>query len=265
MTSNLECIGLDVSDKAALERLLRTAADDGVELGVRDGRRVVRWQDDDGARLVLVLDRANRLVALTPSFASEPGAVLASLQHANDECWTAAVMEDGSQVTALAADLEQGALLDPGAGVGGDAGVVALGRAVEVLPDAETFATSSASLLDPSRSDADGGARMGPESFIPTGMFAGDPSQVRPHGRLNGTVLRSRTCRNSLTGAEFHVARVRTVGFELDVCLAASEHRQVPPPGAVVAGMVYLVAALAAVPAPESTSPGRRFRAPWRR
>ncbi|AEE47538.1 hypothetical protein [Cellulomonas fimi] len=265
MTSNLGCIGLDAPDSAVLERLLRTAAERGAELGVRDGRRVVRWQDDEGARLVLVLDRSNRLVAVTPSFASEPGAVLGSVQHANDECWTAAVMEDGSQVTALAADLEQWALLDPGASVAGDAGVVALGRAVEVLPDAATFAASSASLLDPSRGDADGGHRMGPESFIPTGMFADGPSQVRPHGRLNGTVLRSRTCRNSLTGTEFHVARVRTIGFEVDVCLAASEHPEPPSPGAVVAGMVYLVAALDGPSDPEPTAPRRRIRAPWRR
>src|SRR4051794_28405539 len=114
MSSNLACIGLDVTDHEEFVRVVGIAAERATVLGERDGIVVLRWQDDDGARLVLVLDRSRSVVAVTPSFASEPSAVLASLAHANGECWTAAVMEGGEQVTALAADLEQSALVDPG-------------------------------------------------------------------------------------------------------------------------------------------------------
>ena len=279
MTSNLACIGLDVADEDEFDRVVRTAAERGTVLGERRGSRVLRWQDDDGARLVITVDRSGDITAVTPSFAAEPGAVLASLAHADEECWTAEVTEDGEQVTALAADLEQSALLDPGARAGGPAGVVALASAVEVFADEAAFAASPASLLDPDRDERDHGdpppqyvehgwewpPRMGAESFISYGVF-GDAAHAEPYARLNGTVLRSRTCRNSLTGGVFHVARVRTVGFEADVCLAASEHTLPPAPGSVVAGTVYLVVDLLTLPAEDAT--GRRrggLRLPWRR
>jgi hypothetical protein len=272
MSSNLACIGIDVSREDEFDRVLRSAAERATVLGERGGNRVLRWQDDDGARLVLVLDASRELVAVTPSFASEPGAVLDSLTHANDECWTAAVTEDGEQVTALAADLEQSALVDPASGAGGRAGVVALATEVELLADAAAFEASRASLLSPQDADGEPPAhyvdkglpwptRMAPESFISYGVF-GDRSTAEPYARLNGTVLRSRTCRNALSGGTFHVARVRTAGFEADVCLAASEHPVAPAPGAVVAGTVYLVVALESLPeAPEQV--GRRRRGGW--
>jgi hypothetical protein len=43
------------------------------------------------------------------------------------------------------------------------------------------------------------------------------------------------------TGQVFHVARVRTVGVEIDVCLPGSEHLEPPAPGAVVSGTVFMV------------------------
>ncbi|WP_258725637.1 hypothetical protein [Cellulomonas sp. NS3] len=275
MSSNLACIGLDLTDESEFHRVVGLAAGRATVLGERDGNRILRWQDDDGARLVLVLDGSRSLVAVTPSFASEPGAVLGSLTHANEECWTAAVTEDGEQVTALAADLEQSALVGPGPAAGGRAGVVALGTDVHVLPDVAAFEASPASLLDPDRAEhgeppahyAENGwpwpPRMSAESFVSYGVF-GDAAQAEPFARLNGTVLRSRTCRNSLTGGVFHVARVRTVGFEADVCLAAAEHPDAPPPGSVVAGRVYLVAALETLPATQPSS-RRGSRLPWRR
>lgn len=275
MASNLACIGLDVTDEEEFRRVVGLAVDRATVLGERDGNRVLRWQDDAGARLALVLDRSRTLVAVTPSFASEPGAVLASLAHANEECWTAAVTEHGEQVTALAADFEQSALLDPASRAGGRAGVVALGTDVQVLADAAAFEASPASLVSPDRADhgepptdfVENGwswpPRMAAESFISYGVF-GEASQAEPVARLNGTVLRSRTYRNSLTGGAFHVARVRTVGFETDVCLAASEHPHAPPPGSIVAGRVYLVAALESMPAAEPST-RRGFRLPWKR
>jgi hypothetical protein len=278
MCSNLACIGMEVANRDEFRRIVGLACQRATPLGERAGNRVLRWQDDDGACLVLVIDRSSNLVALTPSFASEPGAVLASLKHANDECWTADVMVDGEQATALAVDLEQSALLDPAADVGGRAAVVALAADVEVLATLAAFEASRVSLLDPDADDpgeppahyTENGwpwpPRMAAESFISFGVF-GDASQAQPTARLNGTVLRSSTRRNSLTGSAFHVARVRTTGFEVDMCFAASDHPQPPPPGAIVAGTVYLVAALESQPAPDGpTAPSRRgLRLPWKR
>lgn len=266
MSSNLACIGLDVSDPDELERIGQLALERASVLGERAGRRVLRWQDDDGARLVLVLERSGGVEALTPSFDAEPGAELGDLTHLTEECWSAAVLHDGQQVGALAADVEQSALLV--AGTGGRAGVVALGTDVQVLPDTDAFDASPASLLTPDEDTGEPPAhwaeqgwrwppRMGAESFVSHGLF-GPPTEATPYARLNGVVLRSRTCRNSLTGTPFHVARVRTAGFEADVCLAVDEHPDAPPPGAVVAGTVYLVVALELPPAPPGAGSRRR-------
>lgn len=275
MSSNLACIGFDPTGGLDLDHLVRTVGPRAVLLGERDGRRVLRWDDDEGARIVLVTTRSGGVENLTPSFVSEPGAVLGALTPLNEDCWSAAVLQGGEQVTALAADLEQAPLVDPASGAGGSAAVVALGVAVQVFADEGEFAASPASLLtdddgepgEPPAHYVENGwswpPRMGAESFISYGVF-GDAAQAEPYARLNGTVLRSRTCRNSVTGAAFHVARVRTVGFEADVCLAADEHPQAPAVGAVVGGTVYLVVSVesfAAAPA----APRRGLRLPWKR
>ncbi|MBO0901928.1 hypothetical protein J1G42_15185 [Cellulomonas sp. zg-ZUI222] len=270
MAANFTCIGLDATAPGDLDRILEAAGAGATPLGERDGITVMRWQDDGGARLVLEVDRQRRVLAVTPSFAAEAGAEVASLGHLNQQVWSADVLQDGEKVTALAADVEQSALLDPSAPRGGRAAVVAFGSQVQVLPDVQAFGSSPASLLSPDKEDhgeppahyVEQGwpwpPRMGPESFVSYGVF-GDPAGAEAYARLNGTVLRSRTCRTALTGGTFHVARVRTVGFEADVCLAASEHPQAPAPGAVLAGVVYLVMSLEDAPAPEARAARRRW------
>jgi hypothetical protein len=48
----------------------------------------------------------------------------------------------------------------------------------------------------------------------------------------------------ALTGQSFTVAAVRTAGFQADLCLAASEHPDLPAPGSIISGTVYLSAAI---------------------
>jgi len=270
MAANFTCIGLDATAPGELDRIVAAAATAATPLGERDGIRVMRWQDDGGARLVLEVDRQRRVLAVTPSFAAEAGAEVGSLSHLNEQVWSADVLQGGEKVTALAADVEQSALLDQSVPPGGRAAIIAFGSDVQVLPDEEAFISSSASLLAPDKEDhgeppphyVEHGwpwpPRMGAESFISYGVF-GDPAGAEAYARLNGTVLRSRTCRTALTGGTFHVARVRTAGFEADVCLAASEHPRAPAPGAVVAGVVYLVMALGETPAQDARTARRRW------
>ena len=87
-----------------------------------------------------------------------------------------------------------------------------------------------------------GPPRLAAESFISYGMFA-DPAEARPDARLSGTVLHAgrRVC--ALTRQPFTVATVRTAGFEADVCLAGSEHPDLPAPGSIISGTVVLSAA----------------------
>lgn len=264
MPTDLACIGIDVADPDELERVGAVARERASRLGERAGRRAPRRQDDDGARLVLVVERTGRLGALTPSADAEPGAEPGDMTDLAEECWSAVVLQDGEKVGPLAADVERSALL--AAGAGGRAGIVALGTDVQVLPDPATVEASPASLADgrdddpPARRVEEGWRwppRMGAESFASLGLL-GPPTEATARTHLDGVVLRSRTCRNSLTGAAFHVVRVRTGSLEADVCLAVEEHRDAPPPGAVVTGTVDLVVALELPPARPGAGSRRR-------
>ncbi len=270
VTSNVACIGFGSDDEDALRSALSRAVALADPLGARGGLRVLRWQDDLGARLVVALDESGEVASLTPSLAGEPGALLTDLVHLDEELWSARVVDEGGeQVTALVADVEQSALLDPTSPPTGRASVVALGIDVEVLADDVAFTASPSSLLAPGSEPGEPPAhfvangwswpvRMATESFISHGVFS-ESAEAEAIAQLNGTVLAARTCRNSLTGDAFHVLRVRTAGFEADMCLSAADHPVLPGAGSVVAGTVYLVVSLADVPAPVAAPRRRRL------
>ncbi|WP_139307184.1 hypothetical protein [Micromonospora pattaloongensis] len=274
MTSNLDCIGLGVDDHAGMDRLVSIALRGAERLGQAGGVSVLRWQDPSGARLILGV-RGNEVTDLLPSYAGEPGARLANVRAVNEDVVVADVLdEDGQQVTMLAAELEQRRLLPATGTVGGPACVVALGVDVTVWADDDAFAASDASLLGDG--DEPGEApphvveqgwpwppRMAAESFISYGVF-GEPEQARAYARLNGRVLRAQRKTVAVTGREFVAARVRTAGFEVDVCLPADATGEVPRAGSVIAGTVFLVASLPGVVTADG-SPGKRSWLPWRR
>jgi hypothetical protein len=226
---------------------------DARHLGAVDGVTVLRWQDPSGARLVLAV-RDRTVLDLLPSFAGEPGARLGRVGAANEAVAIADVVgEDGEQATVIAVELEQRRFLTVAAGpVTGMASVVGLAVDVTVHAGADAFAASDASLLSP-----DGGEpgeppahvlerglpwppRMAAESLISYGVF-GPAEQAEAYARLNGTVLRAERRTVAATGGRFVVARVRTAGLDLDLCLPTPV---VPEPGAIIAGTVFLVASL---------------------
>ncbi|NJC83179.1 hypothetical protein [Planosporangium mesophilum] len=274
MTSNLDCVGLGVDDHAGMDRLIGIALESAESLGQAGGVSVLRWQDSSGARLIVGV-RGDEVADLLPSYAGEPGARLASVRAVNEDVVVADVVdEDGQQVTMLAAELEQRRLLPAAGTVGGLACVVALGVDVTVWADEDAFAASDASLLgdgdDPGEAPAhvveqglSWPPRMAAESFISYGVF-GDPEQVQAYARLNGTVLRAQRKAVAVTGQEFVVARVRTAGFEVDVCLSADDVRELPRPGNVIGGTMFLVASLPVV-ATTDRHAGKRSWLPWRR
>lgn len=275
MASNLECVGLGVADKAGFVALVNAAMDRAELLYTVDGIGVHRWQDPSGARLVLGL-RGKELVDFLPSYAAEPGGLLAEVEPANDSVVTADVVdESGELMTKLALELEEHRLVGrPEKPKEGPAAFVALGVRVTVHADEEAYAASDASLLNPTAEPSEPPAhvveaghpwppRMAAESFISYGAF-GPPDQAQAHARLNGTVVDAKRVTNSLTGQAYIVARARTVGFEADVCLPGSEHTEIPPPGAVVAGEVFLVGSMPGLMT-AGERPGGRISRFWRR
>lgn len=276
VASNLDCIGLGVHDHAGMDRLVTMAVRGAERLGEVGGVSVLRWQDPSGARLILGM-RGNEVIDLLPSYAGTPGARLANVRAVNDDVAVANVLdEDGQQVTMLAAEVEQRRLLPAVTGTVQEmACVVALGVDVTVWPDKDAFEASDASLIGDGGDDPGEAPphvveqglpwppRMAAESFIAYGVF-GDPEQAQAYARLNGTVLRAQRKTVAATGQEFVAVRVRTVGFEVDVCLPVDGAGELPSAGNVIAGTVFLVASLPGV-VPAAAPTERRSWLPWRR
>ena len=255
MTSALACVGQSVRDGAELSSLVTRAWRTVHETGVYAGIHVGRWQDDSGATLILGW-RSGELVDFVPAYAAVSGGLLSECRLINDSVAVAKVVDaGGQQVTAMAFEAEQyRQLCALGRRVSGPARITALGVDVQVYPDADAFAASPGSQLDPSADPAGppphdrgqgwpGPPRLAAESFISYGIFA-DPAQARPHARLSGTVLHAGRHVCALTGQPFTVAAVRTAGFEADVCLAGREHPDLPAPGAIISGTVVLSAVI---------------------
>jgi hypothetical protein len=214
--------------------------------------------------------RDGRSEEFLPSLAAPPGAILGPMRALNDEVSAADVFdEDGEQSTSLAVELEERVLLDHSSNEGGRASIIALGQDVTVHRNSDEFAESRASLLDPN-ADLDEPApphfaerglpwpvRMGSESFISYGVFNPGP-EAAATALLNGVVLRSDRRINSISGHAFVVARVRTAGFEADVCLRGAEHPNALEPGQIVSGRVFLTASLATFSDSPSAPASRR-------
>jgi hypothetical protein len=86
--------------------------------------------------------------------------------------------------------------------------------------------------------------RLAAESLIPYGLFE-DPAESDAYARISGTVLAVAHQRAALTARAFTVARVRTVGMELDLCLPGTDPR--PAVGGVLSGTVLLTGSLPAL------------------
>lgn len=278
MASNLECVGLAVADRGLFGGLVESAVADAQLIGVRGDISVYRWQDPSGARL-MIATRGREVVDLLPSFAGAPGARLTDVRAVNDDVAVASVVDDSGEVaTMLAVELEQRRLLDGTSHpITGTASIVALGVNVSVHADGEAFSASDASLLSPGVDPVEPPAhvveqgmpwppRMGAESFISYGVF-GPPEQAQAYARLNGTVLEARQRTAEATGQSFIAARVRTVGFDVDLCVPATAGVAPPQAGNVVGGEVFLVASMPSLvtSADVGDGPTRRSWLPWRR
>lgn len=252
MASNFECIGLGMPDEVGYEPMLTDLVDRSVPFATVGEIALRRWQDPSGARLTLTM-RGNTVDYLLPSVAAAARVRLADVSPVNEDVMHARVDgEDGEKLTAMALEVEERHLLaaDPRPW-SGLAAVVALGQEVTVHPDEDSFAASDDSLLNPESKDdpppphfAERGipwpTRMAAESFISFGVF-GPAEQSEAFARLNGTVLRAERRRNEYSGQDFVVADVQSAGFTVTLCLSAAEH-DVPQPGTVVSGVVFLVA-----------------------
>lgn len=257
VASNLACIGLDVDSRDEFDELVGALLPDAVSLG-RSGRtEVLRWQDPSGARLVFEV-HAGAVEGVLPSYDALAGATIADLAMVDDDVaigWLTDGREPGTQI-ALEVE-ERRLVLTKRGGVDGPLSIVGLGVGAELFEDADAFAAAPASLVhgdtehipEPSPHVVEFNLpwppRMTAESVLSYGVYA-EPHDIDAYARVNGTVLGASTRTVERTGQSFHAVRVRTAGFDMEMCIPASVHPDLPRTGQVIAGMAFMVGSLGA-------------------
>jgi hypothetical protein len=264
MASNLACVGLAASGSDDFEALVAAARPNAVRFGRVADVELLRWEDPSGARMVFRISDG-QVVDFLPSFAADPTTRLGQVRRANKTVATAAVVDSaGDQLTSLAFECEQFRLLPDRPVDSALASVVFLGRKVSVHADDEAFGNSQDSLLDPN-ADLNAPApphymerglkwppRVGSESFFSYGVF-GEASQAGAGARFAGVVTGAERRTVHQTNQTFIVARVRTVGIDVSVCMSSNEVDAVPHPGQIIAGDVFIVGSIPALEAPQET------------
>jgi hypothetical protein len=245
----LRCFGFGDDPGALVEAVLPRVQ----RLSMTGDDEVLAWTDEgSGARLVLGC-RGLDVRWLWPTLWTATSTLLGGLTVLADDVVSAAVIDAaGAPAARLVLRLEDGrALTGEALGRTWPAAVVGAGP-VRVFADAAAFAADPSSIVG----DPASYAAAPPEHFVARG-WAWPPrladeslepaAGALPMARLTGSVVDSARRRNDLTGHEFFVLRLRTLGLELDLCLAG-DHPPVPV-GAVVAGTVGLTGHLGPAPA----------------
>lgn len=151
MSANLACVGLAVADSRELRPLVDLVNATAQSIGTFNGVRVVRWQDPSGAALVIGW-RAGEVADLLPTFAATAGGLVAGCcRLVNESVASVALVDaDGEQLTAMTFEAEQYRQIKAlGQSIACPARITALGVSVQVHADADAFAASPDSLLNP--------------------------------------------------------------------------------------------------------------------
>ena len=140
MATHLACIGLGTDRQQAFQRLVAEADQAAQQEEVIGGVRVHRWEDGSGAAIVLGW-RGGELISFMPAFAAMSELRLANCHPVREPVAVADVLDrDGTQVTALAAEVEQyQQLVAAGCPADGTARITAFGLSVKVHDDEDAF------------------------------------------------------------------------------------------------------------------------------
>jgi hypothetical protein len=244
----LDCFGFGDDLPALIDAVLPRVE----RLSLTDADEVLAWTDEaSGARLVLGCHGVD-VRWLWPTLWSPTSTLLGGLTVLGNGMVSARVLDGcGGRVADLLLRLEQGENLTEDMLTRTWPAAVVAGGPVQVFADAAAF------LADPSsiRGDPANYPAQPPEHFAARGWSwpprlaeesLEEPRDAAGHTRMTGTVRSADVRRNSLTGRQFTVLRVRTLGLELDLCLAGD--RGAVAVGSVVAGSVNLVGRLGAEP-----------------
>ncbi|MHB1133013.1 MAG: hypothetical protein ACYC4L_11565 [Chloroflexota bacterium] len=253
MASHMSSIGFPIESEDDFLRLQTLAADNGHPLSADPGL-YVRWQAGSGAEIWVQVSAENQIVGLNPHFAAESrqrARVEGRLRYANESGL------DGAFYAWMLGDDEQGDGLYPFIFDSPDFALqhsVALPRIVDVQLSAFAEELRYYDNEDAYFADQRGESRVGPEAFIPSGLFSageGDTQLPQPNAFIAGRVLASELRQNPATETAFQWLRLRTYGGELEVVADPGLAQGQPRVGGLASGSFWLSGRLLAQEAQE--------------
>lgn len=246
MASHFSAIGMPFADEDTyLEGVQRIAEAAGEPEELSESQLLYSWRDDSGAAadvLVEVADGQMDLRCITPRFdAASQQRIAVSAIHPDDEC-------PGCGIAGVELKDENGEMAYPmflaPARMPAIAAELAVAQGKPRTAHIGLLAEELGVFADEAAFRAGDGEEPGfaAESFIPMGMFGGDPE---PRVLCNGTVVAHQIRRNTLFGTDFGVLTVRSLAAEYDVAYDLNDH-----PDPVTEGMIVSVTGWASATLP---------------
>jgi hypothetical protein len=255
MTSNMSTIGFEAGSADDFRRLAERAVAQGRWVESPHGRYAV-WPTSGPEQLWIGVDERGVIVGLNPHFEGSAtirvGIVQAvrDLEHPMDghlSCWAdPADPSPDSGLYPFLVDLPDfdAATEAVAAPALATMQIAAFARTLTCWPDDAAYTAQEEARWSSREGPEDRPVKgFAAESFIPSGMFALDPS--KPHtpkaeAIFTGHVLDTRVLVNGLTGRSFRHALVRTLGGESDVVADPEVVKGEPAVGGVVQGSFWL-------------------------
>lgn len=258
MTNRLACIGIHVADAEAFGATVEALLAEGTTEQGPGASALTTWLDPSGAAVVASLGPAGDVECVMPTFLGTAELEVVPRRLAPDatcafcDLLVVDVVDgEGGLVLPMAVQIDDLALSRPRIPTDERAqlAVTAFAEQLAVFPTAEAF----------DGWQAEHPVRYAAEAAIPIGLFEGEGHEV-PEVLLSGVVLDAEVRVNEATGDPFAWLSVRSLPGVLDVVAPASALVDVPDPGAVVHGSVWMVGRLSGglLPGP-SPRPRRRF------
>jgi len=237
MGSNFSAIG--VRSEAEIEAFLEAALDGGEPEPAGKGT-TLRWYHPSGPGLYVHLDKKSNVTCVTPVHRTDRrvsvrfGGYLKDSECAYCSCVQVELLEGGEMLFPFNIQLADAVAVRerlPEAGADLDVAATFFAHGVEVYEDEAAFDAGQ----------GEDGAQFASRSFIPAGMFGGDPALAF----FNGAVLEADERTNELTGGAYYHAIVETLGFSADVFLDP-EDTELPRPGNILSGEYWTCGVISA-------------------
>ncbi len=237
MGSHFSAIG--IVEELQIHASIEAALEHGTPVAA-SGAQTFKWNDESGAGLWVHATNGPEIECVTPVFRSDRRHALRFDGFAADEecrfCSGAqfAVVEEGEMVFPFVMQLADAmAVVNelPQPGTLADLSLTAFGEKVRLFEDEEAFSTAG----------TEDEIQFAAQSFIPAGMFGGDPASAI----INGIVRSADRRTNGVTGHDFWAVVVETFGFTIDVVVDVEDLESAPTSGNVLGGEFWMCGSFA--------------------